>query len=55
MYVLKRRDGKYVAKPGSKKSYTTSLEKARKFPSPEAADADRCPENESIVNVMDLL
>lgn len=44
----------YVAQPGSAKSYTTSLEKARKFSSREAAENDACG-NENVCNVFDIL
>jgi hypothetical protein len=48
MFILVRTDGKYVAKPGSKNSYTSKLANARQFPTREAAESDRCPGNESI-------
>jgi hypothetical protein len=54
MLVLKRTsDGKYVAKPGSKNSYTKYLQHARVFRTREEAERDRCPENERIVEVQD--
>lgn len=54
-YVLQRTDqgGGYVAPPGSEKSYTHDAAKARKFDSREAAEEDRCVENEVIVRVGD--
>lgn len=54
-YVLRRTDqgGGYVAPAGSKKSYTPMREKARRFPTKEAAEADRCEENEVIEPVDD--
>lgn len=57
MYVIKRTDqgGGYVAQSGSKSSYTTSLELARKFPTREAAEAERCPGNEVVLDVNDIL
>jgi len=57
MYVIKRTDqgGGYVAREGSKSSYTHSLENARKFPTQEAANAERCEGNEIVLNVYDLL
>ena len=56
MYVIQRTtDGAYVNQPGSRASYTRSLERARKFATREAAEADRCPGNEQIVPVSDLL
>ncbi len=56
-YVLKRTDqgGGYVSKPGSKKSYTHNLTKARKFPNIEEADGHRCIDNEIILRVDCLL
>lgn len=52
-FLLKRTDqgGGYVAPPGSAKSYTRSRAAARQFPTREAAEADRCPGNEVIVEV----
>jgi hypothetical protein len=55
MYVLRRDDGAYVAQPGSERSYTTKLEHARTFSTRAAAEDDRCPGNESVVAVEDLL
>lgn len=55
MYVLIRNDdGKFVAPPGSKKSYTSSLQHARQFASREEAEGHRCG-NERIVRTEDLL
>lgn len=52
-FLIKRTDqgGGYVAPPGSAKSYTHSKERARRFPTRAAAEADRCPGNEVIVEV----
>lgn len=49
-YVIRRIDqgGGYVAPPGSPKSYTRSKAAARRYPTREAAEADRCVENEVI-------
>ncbi|MFO0449974.1 MAG: hypothetical protein ACK52I_15150 [Pseudomonadota bacterium] len=44
----------YVAQPGSKKSYTTKLENARKFSSRESAESDACG-NEAAVSMYDIL
>ena len=57
MYVLMRVDGKggYVTAPGSGSSYTRDLLKARRYPTREAAERDRCPENEVAVDFHDLL
>ena len=42
-YVLKRKeDGAYVAEPGSRESYTRSLERARKFKSYDDAQREAC-------------
>ena len=55
MYVLIRnKDGKFVARPGSKKSYTSSLQNARQFATREDAERDRCG-NERTVRTEDLL
>ena len=51
MYILKRTDGAYVAKPGSAKSYTRCLQNAQTFTSREEADRNRCPDNETITTV----
>jgi hypothetical protein len=53
-FVIQRDDGKFVTPPGQHKSYTTDLTKARVFPSREAAEADRCPENEQVVAIDNL-
>jgi len=55
MYVLRRtKDGKYVANPGSQKSYTSKIEYARQYPTREAADGDKCG-NEYAVETRSLL
>lgn len=53
MYVLKRTDqrGGYVAKPGSKNSYTRNPVKAQRFASLGEARANSCPENEVPVSL----
>lgn len=51
MYVLQHNDtDKYVARPGSKRSYVAGVEKAQRYPSEEEAERNRC-ENERIVNL----
>lgn len=50
-FVIVREDGKYVAPPGRQHSYTSKLQHARVFASREAAERDRCPENERIVSL----
>ena len=52
MYILKRvPDGAYVAKKGSRGSYTPYLQRARVFATIEEADRNRCVENEVIVSI----
>lgn len=49
MYVIKK--GKYyVSKPGSKKSYTTMIERAQKFKTQEDAEKNKCG-NERVVDI----
>ena len=57
MYILKRTDqgGGYVSVSGSKSSYTHNLERAQIFRTKEHAEANRCPENEMVLNVNDIL
>ncbi|MCK9513681.1 MAG: hypothetical protein M0R28_20990 [Pigmentiphaga sp.] len=52
-YLLKRTDGRggYVAPAGSARSYVHDTLKARRFPTIAAAEAERCPVNETIVPV----
>jgi hypothetical protein len=55
MYVLKCTEGiykgKYVAKPGSNKSYTDRLDSVQIFSTYEDAERNSCVENETPVNV----
>jgi hypothetical protein len=56
MYVIKNTEhGGYVNQPGSRSSYTRSLEQARKFDTKDQAEGERCPENEVVIDVNDLL
>jgi hypothetical protein len=55
MYVIQRNDGAYVAAPGSPSSYTRQLERARRFPTIEAAERELCVGNERIVPLESLL
>lgn len=55
MFVLICDNGRYVARSGSQSSYTNKLENAKIYKSREDADSDRCVENESIVNVSNIL
>jgi hypothetical protein len=54
-YILVRNDGKYAAPPGRSSSYTAKLEEARQFPTAEAAERERCVENERVASVASLL
>lgn len=54
-YVMVRNDGKYVAAPGSEHSYTDKLEKARRFDSRDAAEKERCVENERVQSIDTML
>ncbi len=49
MFVIKRLDGKFVAAPGQKHSYTSSLQKAQRFHSRALAIENLCPENERVI------
>lgn len=51
MYVIKK-DFFYVAKPGSKKSYTSNIKNAQKFSSREAAEGSKC-NNEYVIYILD--
>ena len=55
IYVLVRSDGKYVASSGREQSYTSKLEEAQTFPTYDAADRNRCVENERVASVESLL
>lgn len=56
-YVLRRTDqgGGWVTRPGSRASYTRRLQDACTFLTRECAEANRCPGNEVIEDVSDLL
>ena len=54
-YIIVRQDGKFVAVSGLKSSYTRDVGKARLYAMRSAAEADRCPENEYVVSVIDRL
>lgn len=51
-FVIKREDGRYVARSGSQHSYTKLLQEARTFWTREQAEAERCS-NERVVSVDD--
>lgn len=52
-YVIKHTNGRkgYVTEPGSKRSYTPSLQRARVFNTREEAEGNRCPGNEYVVEI----
>lgn len=51
-YVIIRQDGAYVSDGRlSSSSYTTTLQRARRYASREAAERDLCPGNERIATV----
>ena len=51
MYVIKSigQGGGLVAKPGSKKSYVHTIQLAQKYATREAAESNRCVDNEVVV------
>lgn len=57
MFVIKRTDqgGGYLAMPGSQNSYTKKLEEARTFPTRQQAEKERCPGNEIVIPLNELL
>jgi hypothetical protein len=50
MYVIRRRDqgGGFVAPPGSKRAHTFQRLRAQIYRTREAAEADRCVDNEVV-------
>lgn len=57
MYVLERTDqgGGYVARPGSKHSYVKALQHARVYATRAEAEDERCPGNEVVRSVAELM
>jgi hypothetical protein len=53
-YVIRRDDGQYVTPPGSEKSYTADVTKARIFRSREEAKIELCPGNETVVPLLSV-
>lgn len=55
MFVIVRYDGRgrpqYVAPSGSESSFTYNVNFARRFASREAAELERCPGNEQVVEI----
>jgi hypothetical protein len=55
MFLLKRiKDGLFVAKAGRRSSYTLDITNVKIFPTREAAERERCVENEIIVPLEEL-
>lgn len=54
-YVIKRDDDFFVAPAGMHKSYTRYLQKARRFRTKEAAEADCCEEGETVLSLEDAM
>jgi hypothetical protein len=55
MFVIQHDEtGKYVARPGSLRSYTNRLEGAQVFRHREQAEKERCVENETLVDLRSL-
>jgi hypothetical protein len=55
MFVIKRNDGHYVAWPGRRSSYTRFLQYARVFKTRADAEKERCPDNERVVNITEIM
>ena len=56
MYVIFNLDnGCFVNKPGSKCSFTDKLQYARVFATRELAEKERCPGNEVVQDVNDIM
>lgn len=55
MYVLRRSDGAFVAPAGQSQSYTPLLQEAVVYTTRELAEANRCPGNEFVIPIQDLL
>jgi len=49
-YVIQREDGMFVAPSGMARSYTSMLQRARLFPSREAAQSEACG-NERVLSL----
>jgi len=55
-YVIRRTtDGAYVARPGSRGSYTGALQLARVYSTREAARRDFCVENEVVISIEEAM
>lgn len=54
IYVIMTESGKFVTPPGSARSYTTDLTKARTFRTSGAAHREAC-ENERVMDIEGIL
>ena len=55
MYLLQRTDGAYVTRGASPHYYTHNLDWAKVFPTREAAERNRCVDNERVVAMGELI
>ena len=56
MYAIKKvNEERFLTRRGAKKPYTVRLSEARTFTTTEAADEDRCPGNEVVIDVSHYL
>lgn len=57
MFIIRRTDQRegWVTPPGSARSYTQNCLEARRFRTREEAEAERCPENEVIENLHEII
>ena len=57
MFILRRTDqgGGWGARPGIRGSYTFNPLNAKRFSTEEEAERERCPENESIQDLNNLI
>lgn len=51
MWIIKHYDGRYVSREGSLSSYTRDIRRARQFAFREEAEANRCPDSETITTI----
>jgi hypothetical protein len=58
MYVIictqGRHAGRYVTKPGSDNSYTPNIQNAGLFKTRDAAEREKCVDNEKVVDLSDI-
>ena len=55
MFVIQKGDGWYVARSGMQSSYTRFLQYAQVFKTREDAEKERCPDNERVVNITEIM